>query len=195
MNAMEERVSAECRRQGAWGFLGEGVGANLLCPDTGTVLTKNHFFGELIHPFISSFFKMESEKYRPLSVNRGISRCTAQNNYFIILEMNLLNNKQDIYLKVRHNESTLCLESPPLSPSSRSGWVPASQSSCPLRSGDGPDPTQRSQPHAAGQRSHHGGAAGFLPPPAHRKSSAHRWQRRVRPRELRFGAHHRPARR
>ncbi|KAK1900668.1 ABC transporter G family member 28 [Dissostichus eleginoides] len=42
---MGELVSAECQRQGAWGFLGEGTGAKLLCPDTGTVLTKDHVFG------------------------------------------------------------------------------------------------------------------------------------------------------
>lgn len=44
---MGGQVSAEGQRQGAWGFLGEGVGAKLLCPDTGAVLTKNHFFGKL----------------------------------------------------------------------------------------------------------------------------------------------------
>lgn len=43
---MGGQVSAEGQRQGAWGFLGEGVGATLLCPDTGAVLTKNHFFGK-----------------------------------------------------------------------------------------------------------------------------------------------------
>ncbi|TDH14924.1 hypothetical protein EPR50_G00025880 [Perca flavescens] len=42
---MRELVSAECQRQGAWGFLCEGTGAKLLCPDTGTVLTKDHIFG------------------------------------------------------------------------------------------------------------------------------------------------------
>ncbi|XP_034723644.1 uncharacterized protein si:dkey-103g5.4 [Etheostoma cragini] len=42
---MGELVSAECQRQGAWGFLCEGTGAQLLCPDTGTVLTKDHIFG------------------------------------------------------------------------------------------------------------------------------------------------------
>lgn len=46
---MGEQVSAECQRQGAWGFLGEGVGAKLLCPDTGAVLTKNHLFGKGVH--------------------------------------------------------------------------------------------------------------------------------------------------
>lgn len=49
---MGEQVSVECQRQGAWGFLGEGVGAQLLCPDTGAVLTKNHFFGKLVHLII-----------------------------------------------------------------------------------------------------------------------------------------------
>lgn len=52
---MREQVSAACQRQGAWGFLGEGVGAKLLCPDTGAVLTKNEFFGKLVHRII--FFK------------------------------------------------------------------------------------------------------------------------------------------
>lgn len=49
VNEMGEQVSAECQRLGAWEFLGEGVGAQLLCPDTGAVLTKKHFFGELDH--------------------------------------------------------------------------------------------------------------------------------------------------
>lgn len=44
---MGERVSAECRRQGSWGLLGEGTGAKLLCDDTRTVLGKEHIFGEL----------------------------------------------------------------------------------------------------------------------------------------------------
>lgn len=47
---MGELVSAECQRQGAWGLLGEGSGAKLLCPDTGTVLTKDHIFGESSTP-------------------------------------------------------------------------------------------------------------------------------------------------
>ncbi len=46
VDEMGELVSAECQRQGAWGLLGEGTGALLLCPDTGTVLTKEHIFGE-----------------------------------------------------------------------------------------------------------------------------------------------------
>ncbi|XP_041849904.1 uncharacterized protein si:dkey-103g5.4 isoform X3 [Melanotaenia boesemani] len=45
VGGMGELVSAECRRQGAWGLLGEGTGAKLLCPDTGTVLTKDDMFG------------------------------------------------------------------------------------------------------------------------------------------------------
>lgn len=49
VNKMGEQVTAECQRQGAWGFLGDGVGATLLCPDTGAVLTKKHFFGNLLH--------------------------------------------------------------------------------------------------------------------------------------------------
>lgn len=44
---MSEQVSAECRRQGAWGLLGEGTGAKLFCGDTRTVLGKEHIFGEL----------------------------------------------------------------------------------------------------------------------------------------------------
>ncbi|XP_030237257.1 uncharacterized protein LOC115561364 isoform X2 [Gadus morhua] len=39
---MEELLSAESKRLGAWGMLGDGTGARLLCPDTGTVLTKEH---------------------------------------------------------------------------------------------------------------------------------------------------------
>lgn len=46
VDEMGELVSAECQRQGAWGLLSEGTGAQLLCPDTGTVLTKGHIFGE-----------------------------------------------------------------------------------------------------------------------------------------------------
>ncbi|XP_051935125.1 uncharacterized protein LOC127609336 isoform X2 [Hippocampus zosterae] len=38
-------VSAECQRQRSWGLLGEGTGAKLLCPDTGTVLSKDSIFG------------------------------------------------------------------------------------------------------------------------------------------------------
>ena len=43
---MEELVSAESKRLGAWGMLGDGTGARLLCPDTGSVLTKEHVIGE-----------------------------------------------------------------------------------------------------------------------------------------------------
>ncbi|XP_016525650.1 uncharacterized protein si:dkey-103g5.4 isoform X2 [Poecilia formosa] len=45
VDEMGELVAAECHRQGAWGLLGEGTGAKLLCPDTGTVLTKDDIFG------------------------------------------------------------------------------------------------------------------------------------------------------
>ncbi|XP_044059103.1 uncharacterized protein si:dkey-103g5.4 isoform X2 [Siniperca chuatsi] len=45
VDEMGELVSAECQRQGAWGLMGEGTGALLLCPDTGTVMTKDHIFG------------------------------------------------------------------------------------------------------------------------------------------------------
>lgn len=55
---MGEQVSAEGQRQGAWGFLGEGVGAKLLCPDTGTVLTKNLFFSKLLYIFLKRIFEM-----------------------------------------------------------------------------------------------------------------------------------------
>ncbi|CAG6003331.1 unnamed protein product [Menidia menidia] len=44
MEDMGELLSAECHRQGAWGLLGEGTGAKLLCPDSGTVLTKDDIF-------------------------------------------------------------------------------------------------------------------------------------------------------
>lgn len=47
VDEMGELVSAECQRQGAWGLLGEGTGAKLLCPDTGIVLTKDCIFGEV----------------------------------------------------------------------------------------------------------------------------------------------------
>uniref|UniRef100_A0A087XIS7 Uncharacterized protein n=1 Tax=Poecilia formosa TaxID=48698 RepID=A0A087XIS7_POEFO len=36
VDEMGELVAAECHRQGAWGLLGEGTGAKLLCPDTGS---------------------------------------------------------------------------------------------------------------------------------------------------------------
>ncbi|KAM7413322.1 hypothetical protein PAMA_020625 [Pampus argenteus] len=45
VDEMGELVSAEYQRQGAWGLLGEGTGAKLLCPDTGAVLTKDYIFG------------------------------------------------------------------------------------------------------------------------------------------------------
>ncbi|XP_077467722.1 uncharacterized protein LOC144083614 [Stigmatopora argus] len=38
-------VSAECQRQGAWGLLGEGIGAQLLCPGSNSVLSKDSIFG------------------------------------------------------------------------------------------------------------------------------------------------------
>ncbi|KAK7882559.1 hypothetical protein WMY93_028733 [Mugilogobius chulae] len=41
---MEDLLSAECQRQGAWGLLGEGIGAKLLCPKTGSILSKEHIF-------------------------------------------------------------------------------------------------------------------------------------------------------
>ncbi|XP_017284465.2 uncharacterized protein si:dkey-103g5.4 [Kryptolebias marmoratus] len=44
VDEMGELVSAECHRQGAWGLLGEGTGAKLLCPNTGTVLSKDNIF-------------------------------------------------------------------------------------------------------------------------------------------------------
>lgn len=65
---MGEQVSAECQRLGAWEFLGEGVGAKLLCPDTGTVLTKNHLFGELDH-ILFVFFK--TGEIPPPAADRG----------------------------------------------------------------------------------------------------------------------------
>lgn len=67
---MEEQVSAECQRQGAWEFLGEGVGAKLLCPDTGTVLTKNHFFGELVH-IVFFFASLKVEEIPPPVAEKG----------------------------------------------------------------------------------------------------------------------------
>ncbi|XP_054650319.1 uncharacterized protein si:dkey-103g5.4 isoform X2 [Dunckerocampus dactyliophorus] len=42
---MGELVSAECQRQGAWGLLGEGTGAKLLCPDSGCALSKDALLG------------------------------------------------------------------------------------------------------------------------------------------------------
>lgn len=56
---MGELVSAESQRQGAWGLLGEGIGAKLLCPDTGTVLTKDHIFGEPNNPELD-YFKIQN---------------------------------------------------------------------------------------------------------------------------------------
>ncbi|XP_061684126.1 uncharacterized protein si:dkey-103g5.4 isoform X6 [Syngnathoides biaculeatus] len=41
-------VSAECQRQGSWGLLGEGTGAKLLCPDSGTVMHKGNIFGVVL---------------------------------------------------------------------------------------------------------------------------------------------------
>ena len=39
-------MSAESKRLGAWGMLGDGTGARLLCPDSGTVLAKEDVIGE-----------------------------------------------------------------------------------------------------------------------------------------------------
>lgn len=71
VNEMGEQVSAECQRQGAWEFLGEGVGAKLLCPDTGTVLTKNHFFGEFIYCSIFFFASLKVEEIPPPVAEKG----------------------------------------------------------------------------------------------------------------------------
>ncbi|XP_072313008.1 uncharacterized protein [Eucyclogobius newberryi] len=57
---MADLFSMECQRQGAWGFLGEGVGAKLLCPETGSVLTKNHIFGPEGSLLISQALRYDS---------------------------------------------------------------------------------------------------------------------------------------
>lgn len=86
---MGEQVSAECRRQGAWGFLGEGVGAELLCPDTGAVLTKNHFFGKLVHLIIFQNISLKLEKYFHLLLKKSMSNyCTIYVFYCILKCLN-----------------------------------------------------------------------------------------------------------
>ncbi|KAG9348574.1 hypothetical protein JZ751_002310, partial [Albula glossodonta] len=42
---MIELVSGECQRQGAWGVLGQGTGARLLCPERGVVLNPAEIVG------------------------------------------------------------------------------------------------------------------------------------------------------
>ncbi|KAE8295318.1 hypothetical protein D5F01_LYC06244 [Larimichthys crocea] len=75
---MGELVSAECQRQGAWGLLGEGTGAKLLCPDTGTVLTKDHIFGDNrkwdspLLPFIPYPTSRHSDQPLPSTRLRGL---------------------------------------------------------------------------------------------------------------------------
>ncbi|KAM3615726.1 uncharacterized protein V6R79_006907 [Siganus canaliculatus] len=60
VNEMGELWSAECQRQGAWGLLGEGTGAQLLCPDTGSVLTKEHIFAPDGSPCTSGVLHCDS---------------------------------------------------------------------------------------------------------------------------------------
>lgn len=43
---MTEMVSVESQRQGAWVVLKEGTGAQLLCPATGSVLSREDVIGE-----------------------------------------------------------------------------------------------------------------------------------------------------
>lgn len=46
---MAELVSMEAQRQGCWGVLKQGTGARLLCPTSGSVLTRDDIIGELLH--------------------------------------------------------------------------------------------------------------------------------------------------
>lgn len=46
---MAELVSVEAQRQGCWTLLKQGTGAQLLCPTSGSVLTKDDIIGELLH--------------------------------------------------------------------------------------------------------------------------------------------------
>lgn len=43
---MSEMVSIESQRQGAWVVLKEKTGAHLLCPATGSVLSREDIIGE-----------------------------------------------------------------------------------------------------------------------------------------------------
>ncbi|XP_051962910.1 uncharacterized protein si:dkey-103g5.4 [Xyrauchen texanus] len=44
---MTDMVSVECQRQGAWAVLKEGTGAQLLCPATGSALSREDIIGEV----------------------------------------------------------------------------------------------------------------------------------------------------
>lgn len=45
---MAELVSVEAQRQGCWTVLKQGTGARLLCPTSGSVLTRDDLIGELL---------------------------------------------------------------------------------------------------------------------------------------------------
>lgn len=137
VNEMGEQVSAECQRQGAWEFLGEGVGAKLLCPDTGTVLTKNHFFGELLHIVFFCFF--ESWRNTAPCCWKGVYQYlmrTLWNVYF--------SRFSTFSPQIWDKESNVGPEPLLFSCHSRSWWVPATLSSCSPRSGDRPHQTESS---------------------------------------------------
>lgn len=46
---MAELVSIEAQRQACWAVLKHGTGAQLLCPTSGSVLTRDDLIGKLLH--------------------------------------------------------------------------------------------------------------------------------------------------
>lgn len=46
---MADMVSVEAQRQGCWVVLKQATGARLLCPTSGSVLTRDDIIGELLH--------------------------------------------------------------------------------------------------------------------------------------------------
>nr|XP_013765910.1 PREDICTED: uncharacterized protein LOC102208545 [Pundamilia nyererei] len=78
VDEMGDLLSAECHRQGSWGLLGEGIGAKLLCPDTGTVLTKDDIFDDNrkwdspLLPFIPYPTSCHSDQPLPSTHLRGL---------------------------------------------------------------------------------------------------------------------------
>lgn len=45
---MSELVSVEAQRQGCWAVLKQGTGARLLCPSSGSVLTRDDIIGKFL---------------------------------------------------------------------------------------------------------------------------------------------------
>lgn len=55
---MSEMVSVESQRQGAWVVLKESTGAQLLCPATGSVLSRDDIIGEAFTKYSTQTYEL-----------------------------------------------------------------------------------------------------------------------------------------